>query len=294
MNLRHSLSITLSNSGLILKVLLYTTVLFLIVFALFTAITEPIIEALGSDVDLMEELEDDIAALFGIGSRRPGGSINEFLNKNADSLARAAVLYFLLFILLRFGVAFAIVPAGFYIYNKMSANFNCGFINATVSTGGKAALFALTYTALTVPADILILAGCYFLATWLGGAVGIPGVAIALLILIALLALRLSLTARWIPEMISENLKFKDAAKAFFTRYDSAFVKEIYPSMLFLLIFAGGLTLATAVETLGIVPIVVLPAAFVAHTAISMTGYFNVMKRKYYIDERVIDPNERF
>ena len=39
MNFRHSLSLTVSSVTLILKVLLYTTVLFLIAFALFMAIT---------------------------------------------------------------------------------------------------------------------------------------------------------------------------------------------------------------------------------------------------------------
>ena len=48
MNLRHSLSLTVSNAGLILKVLIYTTVLLLVGFALFSAITEPIIEAVDS------------------------------------------------------------------------------------------------------------------------------------------------------------------------------------------------------------------------------------------------------
>ncbi len=292
MNLRHSLSLTVSNAGLILKVLIYTTVLMLIGFALFSAITEPIIEAVDSDVDLLQEFEDDVAALLGIG--HGGGSIGEFVNENVDSLARAAVLYVLLYMFLKLGVAFAIVPVAFYLYNKMSANFNCGFINATVSTGGKAALFALTFTALTAPVDIGILLGGGYLANWLGGALGVAGVAVAVLAVLALVALRMALTARWISEMIAENLNFKKSVKAFFLRYDAMFVKEVYPSLLFMLIFVCGTVCATAVQTLGILPIAVIPASFVLYTAIALTGYFNVAKRKYYIDERVIDPKNRF
>lgn len=292
MNLRHSLSLTVSNAGLILKVLIYTTVLLLVGFALFSAITEPIIEAVDSDVDLLAELKDDVAALFGIG--HGGGSIDRFVSENIDSLTRAAILYVLLYVFLRLGVSFATVPVSFYLYNKMSANFNCGFINATVSTGGKAALLALTYTAVTAPTDLAILIGGGFFANWLGGAIGVAGVAIAILVIIALIAFRMSLTARWIPEMIADNLTFKKSVRAFFYRFDWAYVKEIYPSVLFMLIFVGGAVVVTAVETLGIVPIVVLPSAFVTYSAIAMTGYFNVTKRKYYIDERVIDPRDRF
>ena len=49
----------LSNAGLILKVLIYTTVLLLVGFALFSAITEPIIEAVDSDVDLLAAIAED-------------------------------------------------------------------------------------------------------------------------------------------------------------------------------------------------------------------------------------------
>ena len=45
---------------------------------------------------------------------------------------------------------------------------------------------------------------------------------------------------------------------------------------------------------LGLVPIVVLHSALVTYSALAMTGYFNVANRKYYIDERVIDPRVRF
>ena len=63
MNLRHSLSLTVSSVTLILKVLLYTTVLFLIAFALFMAITEPIIESFGSEFDMIAELQEDFSKL---------------------------------------------------------------------------------------------------------------------------------------------------------------------------------------------------------------------------------------
>lgn len=291
MNLRHSLSLTVSSVTLVLKVLIYTTVLFLIAFSLFMAITEPIIESFGEDFDLIAEIEEDLGALAG---QSEGGPLKAFVESNSDDIVRAAVLYVLLFVLIRFGVAFSLIPTAFVFYNKMSTGFNAGFINSTVATGGKAALYALTYTAITVPADIVILVIGYFLTSFLGSAIGVAGLAVAILLTFALGAFRLAMTARWAPEMIAENLKFRRSASGFFNNFDWSYVKEIFPSMLMMLIFVSGIIVTTAVSTFGIIPIVVLPLAFVWYTAISAVGYFNFKKRKYYIDERVIDPQNRF
>ena len=81
MNLRHSLSLTVSSVTLVLKVLIYTTVLFLIAFSLFMAITEPIIESFGEDFDLIAEIEEDLGALAG---QSEGGPLKAFVESNSD------------------------------------------------------------------------------------------------------------------------------------------------------------------------------------------------------------------
>ena len=291
MNLRHSLSLTVSSVTLILKVLLYTTVLFLIAFALFMAITEPIIESFGSEFDMIAELQEDFSAML---QRGDNGPLQNFISSNSDELVRTVILYILLFLLIRFGVAFSLIPTAFVLYNKMSTGFNQGFINATVATGGKAALYALTYTAITVPMDLIILIIGYYFVGFLVGTIGTVGLAIGTLCTMALAAFRLSLTAGWAPEMIAENLKFSVSVKRFFANFNWNYVKEIYPSILMMFITVRGIVATTAVPTIGIIPIFVLPCCFVWYTAISAVGYFNCKKRKYYIDERVIDPNDRF
>ena len=153
---------------------------------------------------------------------------------------------------------------------------------------------ALTYTAITVPMDLIILIIGYYFVGFLVGTIGTVGLAIGTLCTMALAAFRLSLTAGWAPEMIAENLKFSVSVKRFFANFNWNYVKEIYPSILMMFITVTGIVATTAVPTIGIIPIFVLPCCFVWYTAISAVGYFNCKKRKYYIDERVIDPNDRF
>ena len=95
MNLRHSLSLTVSSVTLILKVLLYTTVLFLIAFALFMAITEPIIESFGSEFDMIAELQEDFSAML---QRGDNGPLQNFISSNSDELVTTVILYILLFL----------------------------------------------------------------------------------------------------------------------------------------------------------------------------------------------------
>lgn len=293
MNTRHALSLTISNIGLIVKVFLYTTVLILIGVAVFVSVTDPILEAMDEDIDLADEIREDFDLFFS-GNREAGHSLNEglkiFFSHNSAEITRAVVLYVVIFVLMRLGVSFALVPAAYVLYNKMSSNFNSGFLNAMIAMAGKGALFALTYTAITVPLDILIFIGTYFIASWLFNAINVIGLLIALLIALALYALRISLFGRWIPLTICENMKFADSCKAFFGDFKFSEVKEVYPSFLALLVSVCGIVASTAVFTVGVVPIAIVPAAFVGYNAITLVAYFNETKRKYYIDERIVSP----
>ncbi len=293
MNTRHALSLTISNIGLIAKVFLYSTVLILIGVAVIVSVTDPILEALDADIDLADEIREDFDNFFA-GNSGAGAALNAglktFFSRNSAEIARAVALYIVIFVMLRLGVSFALVPAAYVLYNKMSSNFNSGFVNAMIAMAGKGALFALTYTVITVPIDMVIFAVCYFLASWLFNALDIVGLVIAVIAAIALYALRMSVFGRWIPLTICENMKFSDSCKAFFGDFSFSAVREVYPSFLAMLVSVFGIVAATAVFTLGVVPIMVLPAAFVGYNCINLVAYFNETKRKYYIDERIVSP----
>ena len=159
-----------------------------------------------------------------------------------------------------------------------------------IAMAGKGALFALTYTVITVPIDIVIFVGSYFLASWLFNAFEIIGLVIAIIVAIALYALRISVFGRWIPLTICENMKFADSCRAFFGDFRFSAVKEVYPSFLAMLVFVFGVVASTALFTVGVVPIMIMPAAFVGYNCINLVAYFNETKRKYYIDERIVSP----
>lgn len=293
MNTRHALSLTISNIGLIAKVFLYSTVLILIGVAVIVSVTDPILEALDADIDLADEIREDFDNFYA-GNREAGealgAGLKTFFSQNSAEIARAVAMYVVIFVLLRLGVSFALVPAAYVLYNKMSSNFNSGFVNAMIAMAGKGALFALTYTVITVPIDIAVFIVCYFLAAWLFNALNIIGFLIAVLVAIAVYALRISVFGRWIPLTICENMKFADSCKAFFGDFRFSAVKEVYPSFLAMLVTVFGIVAATAVYTVGVVPIVIMPAAFVGYNCINLVAYFNETKRKYYIDERIVSP----
>ncbi len=293
MNTRHALSLTVSNIGLIAKVFLYSTVLILIGVAVIVSVTDPILEALDADIDLADEIREDFNNFY-TGNREAGealtAGLKTFFSRNSAEIARAVALYIVIFVLLRLGVSFALVPAAYVLYNKMSSNFNSGFVNAMIAMAGKGALFALTYTVITVPIDIVIFVGSYFLASWLFNAFEIIGLVITIIVAIALYALRISVFGRWIPLTICENMKFADSCRAFFGDFRLAAVKEVYPSFLVMLVLVFGVVASTALFTVGVVPIMIMPAAFVGYNCINLVAYFNETKRKYYIDERIVSP----
>ncbi len=292
MLLRHSLNVMLSNYKLAIKVFFISAILSLIVIAIFTAILNPILQAVGADADFSEELSGatdrlihgDVSILDDLFHRVEYVLGSTDINV-AGALAGSIVMAFILKVLF----AFMSVGAGYVMYNKMSTGCENGYLNAIVATFGKAVPYALIDGIVTVPVDLGMATGAYFLAKEMFAAMGLAGAMIAIFIFLLAITARISIVGQILPVMLTDNVGFFKAFSKGVKRGAKAF-KHIYPALLVLVMCIFGIISATLVPTLGIIPIASLPVMLVAYDAVNLIASFRMDGKKYHIDERVLEP----
>lgn len=290
MSLRHSFAVTLSNYKMIIKIFIFSAILSLIAIAIFVSVYTPILNAVGADPDFTSGLEIASERLI-----RGDVDIIDDLLQRADSIMSGAGSNFVTAIIgsafvaliIKFLFAFMSVGAGQVIYNKMSARLETKFVNAMVSCLPKALMYALVNAFVTVPLDIGILIAVYYIFKALGG-MGLVGLIIAIVIGILLYSARIAVIGQFIPTMVMSGEGFIKSFKASCKASIKAF-KETYPAMFVLVVCVFGIICTTAVPTVGILPIAILPVMLVEYCAINMIVAFRTEGRKYYIDERVIE-----
>lgn len=295
MILRHSLSVTLGNYKLIIKVFIISAILSLAAIAVFASILTPILNAVGANSDFVPMLEGafdklmhgDVSIIDDILVKADeilGGANVDLSGAIAWSVAMAFIIKLLF--------AFLCVGAGYVIYNKLISDCENGYVNAIVSTLAKAVPYAVINALVTVPADIGIAVATYYLAKLLLKGLGLAGLILALFIGILLYTARVAIIGQFIPTMFAENLGFFKSFRKAAVASAKAF-KEAYPVMLVLTVGIFGVIFTTAVPTVGILPIAILPVMLVLYCSVNTIICFRARGQKYYIDERVVEPETK-
>lgn len=293
---KNSVSIFLSNISLIYKLLIFMMIVLIIAVALFIGIIGPVLGNIFSTSDLTTFMQtDDLDNLDKITFKDLFGSLIQDLRGVFD--LNKTVIYStlawmgLVYLLARFFFTLSHVPIAKVIYDKMSSNFNNGFLAAFIQYSRQAFGYALFSSLISVPLDLLVTLGVVMLGIKLSSVVNIFAIAFSITIIMLYSALRSSLFNQWIPFIIAENLGTVQAFKKCITSSLTS-LKDIFASTLIvyvLVIWAtgGGLNLIT----FGIVPIFIVPFAMVFLNIMYMVKYFNNNNKKYYVDQtRIEDP----
>lgn len=272
-------------------------IVLIIAVALFIGIIGPVMGKIFSDssdltpfvqVDELENLDTiTFKDLFSTLIQDLRGVFNHNKAVIYSTLAWISLVYFLA----RFFFTLSQVPIAKVIYDKMSSNFNNGFLAACIQYSRQAFTYALFSSLIAVPFDLLAIFGVAVLGIKLFSVVNIFAIAFSITILMLYSALRSSLFNQWIPYIIAENLGTIQAFKqCIFPSISS--IKDIFASTLIvyvLVIWAtgGGFNLIT----FGIVPIFIVPFAVVFLNIMYMVKHFNNNNKKYYVDQtRIEDP----
>lgn len=285
---RYSLTMLGRNFDLVLKVLIYGFVLLLICSALLIAIVNPILNALNSNLDLSGRISDILSDLM---NREHDDIIGRFvqdlgavLSEISSQIFVAILLIILVVFIAKFFFSLIDVPLSEVIYGRMSQNFSVMFSNVLVSSLGKALLYSLINTAVTVAADTLIAVICYYFLRLMYLAIGPYAISIAALVFFGLLAARMALLGQWVPQIVCEK---KSVARAFRDSFKTSYKYfwKVMPVMFVVNILMFSMIMTTLILTFGLLPAMAIPFFLIQTATLNLVAYFTYNKKKFYVDE---------
>jgi len=285
---RYSFTMLGRNFDLILKVLIYGFVLMLICSALLVSIVNPILDALNSNLDfsgrLVEILSDLINREHADVLERFVRDLNMVLSEISSQVYIAFLLIGLVVFIAKFFFSLIDVPMSEVIYGRMSKNFSVMFRHVLVSSLGKALLYSLINTAVTVAADTVIAIVCFYMMRLLYFAVGPLSIAIAALLFFGLIAARMAILGQWVPQMVCEK---KSVARAFRKsfRYSVKYFWKVMPVIFVVNVIVFSVIMTTLLLTFGLLPALTMPFFLIQIATLNLVANFTYNKKKFYVDE---------
>lgn len=297
MPINHSFSITMCNFKLVAKLAIFIFILTVIAAALILGIVGPIVQG------FVTELQEDFPITPEEVIEHPLNSIKSvvsffgnYISTHTHFVTTRMLFALLLIMGIKFFLQLPMLPLAKIMHSKMSTGFDIGLINAFVSTIGENLLFssitALVFTIL----DGAITIATVYMAVWLLKVFGLVGITISLFVLILLLTIRMSLFCQWLPELVKSKSRniFKALALSFKPATKNFRKNAICIMVINIALYACAAT--TAIWTVGLLPILLLPTFMVLYTALGQTLSFSYHQQKYFVDNgtTIYDPAKKY
>ena len=283
------------NTKLIFKLALVLLVLAVLFFAIFFAIIDPLVDKIH---DIVVTTEIDADAFI----NHPFVTFKEQIwDKCVNDLKGidlgATIGYLLLtYFFLRFFALIPQLPVTKVLYNKMTTGYDVGLFNSLVATGFQNLLLSFILALIMTVLNIGLLVGfCALAYVCINGKtyVLLPFI---ILLYIALLAVKTCLFSQWMPEICASEVKnifvgIKNALRGTFVKFRKNFLCFFTLDLIWFALVA-----ATAIPSLGVIPLVSIPVFIVLRATLSLTLNFSYHKQKYFIDNgtTIYTPTKKF
>lgn len=296
MMLKNTAKLTFANASNIWKLLLYRIICLLCVLGLTTIIAWPIINTLIKEnffVNLQTSFEK---MLFNLNFEDLFLTIDKTFKNFADIISANnyvvwAILCFALdLILFTFLEGYASLSIYENVNGYMGSLTKYGFTNSYVSNFGKATLQNLASLITTLPINLIIWFGAYFLASSLYEKVGVFAIIMILFLLIVLVALKDTFFSGWKSALVIHNepvfKSLKMGVKAVSRRFFRTFA-----SYLILVAFIFAINVFSITLLAGVGLFVTLPLSTILCIIFNQVMYYESLGMRYYVDsEHIISP----
>ena len=301
MRIKNAFKILLANVGTLYKVVLYraicTAVFALIAYFAVLSELKPLFEA-SETVELRKAIDSLLTAFLsgrGIdtGTLRPAfDSFASMLSQKRDLFTWVILETFGLLCLLRF-----FFQCGDYAFASMMNGFmstlNCSaFFPAFFSEPGKAAAYAAITTVVFTVSDILIFGVAILFVVYTLSYISVFAIILSVAILVFGYTLRYTLMSAFLPGIVCGK-------KGVWSAFTHSAPKgkntgALLASYAFLLLLFFYINMSFGLFTLYIGLIVSLPLTAIYFVLMSLTDYYIVTGRSYYVDfDSVVSPKEK-
>lgn len=297
MKFKHTFHVFVDNFAIIYKHLLYGIIIAAIAVGLCCAVIIPAvnnimsteqyaslsdaIKALWTDVSNLntELLHDDLSAFR--------SSFKSFLRmfgtEKAGLFALCAVLLVLIYLVYRFLLGIGNYTTGALINDKMTLQANSPFVGTMIKNLGKASIYNSIYVPVTFLYDAVSLTFTYVLLfRWLRFLPVLVKIFLLATVMIALTALKLSFTVKWLPSLIHGRLNNRKAIVNNFTQGSNGFA-SVFSNMFVLTLLILAINVMAVAFTFGAGLLLTVPASFVMLISFEFVTYYDTNGLKYFI-----------
>lgn len=297
---RNAIRLLVENFKNVYKIALYKIVVSLVSSALICALVLPqVIQLWNSTVvqNLVSGFGKFFTSLFsadanGLESAKELtmeslGEIGELLSSKTLEIVLIAVGCVLVYLIRRFVETLCYFAVGGVLNDRMTSYAETPFFTSFVTNLGRASRYALVYVPVVFLFDVLTISlGLLILAN-------IPivvGLFLTMTVIVAMQALKLTVTGLWLPAMTADKLGLKKALCV----ADGAEKKQrwkIYTTYIVAVYIVIILNVVAAVCTFGSAMLITVPASFMLFICLQFVYYYTVKGKKYFITYERIASN---
>ena len=295
MRFRNSIGLLMENFHQVYKLLLYKLIIALVSVALCVAFVLPellsfwrseAVQAFMADLQEffkffmhfdragMEAIKGEI-----LGANGSFGGVVTLVSSMTFEIVLTCVGLTAVYLVRRFAETLCHFATGSMLNDKMSTYAETSFTTSSVANLGKASVYALVYVPAVFVFDILMLAVVYALLSFLPI---IAGLFCAMTWVVFCQALKLTLTANWMPAMTTDNMRLRDALRARGEQNGrqrwhtfSMYIVSVYAVII--------INVAAAVCTFGSALLITVPCSYFLFICEQYVNYYTVKGKKYFI-----------
>ena len=297
---RNAIRLLVENFKNVYKIALYKLVVSLVASALICALVLPqVIELWNSTFvqDLTSGLVKFFTSLFSADANgletakemmlQSVRKIGELLASKTLIIVLIVVGCVLVYLLRRFVETLCYFAVGGVLNDRMTSYAETPFFTSFVANLGRASRYALVYVPVVFLFDVLTMGLGFLILTNVSIVVGLF---VTMTVIVAMQALKLTVTGLWLPAMTADKLGLKKALRV----ADGAEKKQrwkIYATYIVAVYIVIIFNVVAAVCTFGSAMLITVPASFMLFICLQFVYYYTVKGKKYFITYERIASN---
>ena len=300
---KNSFSILSNRFSLVYKTLFYVLVIALIIVALGAAMLLPTLNSLVTELSelhlfrtlgtyIKSILNGDVESTDFEDIQNLFSQIGQAFTANSSKLILSGVFLILLYFIGMFLISMCYYSVSDVVDSYMNSGSNFPFMANYVHNFKTSAKFALLYTVINIPLQIvfvLIVIGFAILFSMVNYLLAIFVVA---LLCFCIYAINKSMFSLWIPAMAVKNMSCVEALKYNFKALKHTFTSTFGAYFVYGILMAM-LLVSSLLITFGVGTLILMAGSIVFVRIMNMVSYYHINGLKYYKADNVVIDNTR-
>lgn len=296
---KNTLSVTATNLKLVIKLIVFFLIVLVLLFALTVAAINPLLKVLAealhaNDFVFSEEIANGGSENLLEMLSKLGAAINTVLSSNPSQIVYTVLMLCLVFCIVKFFAGLCVLPTAKIVAGQMTSGYIDNFLTVFVANFKSTLLHSLISTLVFLIIDLPIAVFIIYMCVLIIPSLGIFAIPIGMFVFTLFYSVRLALLGQWLPRVTvsGENVwsgftsSIRDVPYSF---------QRYFPGTFIIILTTVILLFTTALFTVFLSLLLIIPSAIVTLSAFSTVVYCRQIKQNYFVDtERIVEVKEDY